>query len=310
MLLRRPDPEKDFDEVLAVLQACDRAAYGDSDWTAAELRQEWEEIDLQQDAWVAEVNARIAGLIQIYDHHEGLVEADGYVHPDCTGQGVGMRLLDAVETRALDFSSEVPQGGCPRVRISHLVGDERAPALMGGRGYVRVRTFFRMVIDVDSGLPGPRWSDGVVVKPFDVSEHGRQLHEADERAFTEEWGRQPLSYEAWAKKFLDRPGFDPAIVVVAWDDAEIAGFALNQHKHMGDWGFVRSLGVSPEWRRRGLGLALLQESFRRFAESGEKTVALGVDSENPTGATRLYEHAGMRQLWRADVWEKALRAGD
>ncbi len=35
--------------------------------------------------------------------------------------------------------------------------------------------------------------------------------------------------------------------------------------------------------------------------------ALGVDSENPTGATRLYERAGMRILWRADVWRKELR---
>jgi ribosomal protein S18 acetylase RimI-like enzyme len=43
--------------------------------------------------------------------------------------------------------------------------------------------------------------------------------------------------------------------------------------------------------------------------AGETTVALGVDSENPTGATRLYERAGMRILWRADVWEKELRPG-
>jgi ribosomal protein S18 acetylase RimI-like enzyme len=76
---------------------------------------------------------------------------------------------------------------------------------------------------------------------------------------------------------------------------------------MGDWGWVGALGVLPEWRRRGLGLALLRESFRRIHATGETVVALGVDSQNPTGATRLYERAGMRALWRADVWEKELR---
>ena len=76
---------------------------------------------------------------------------------------------------------------------------------------------------------------------------------------------------------------------------------------MGDWGWIGTLGVRPGWRRRGLGLALLQEGFRRFAERGETVAALGVDSENPTGATRLYERAGMRVLWRADVWRKELR---
>ena len=78
---------------------------------------------------------------------------------------------------------------------------------------------------------------------------------------------------------------------------------------MGDWGWVSELGVAPAWRRRGLGLALLRESFRRFRETGETVAALGVDSQNPTGATRLYERAGMRVLWRADVWEKELRPG-
>jgi ribosomal protein S18 acetylase RimI-like enzyme len=74
-------------------------------------------------------------------------------------------------------------------------------------------------------------------------------------------------------------------------------------------GVAHLLGVRRAWRRRGLGLALLRDSFRRFRESGETVVALGVDTENATGAVRLYEHAGMRVLWRADVWEKELRAG-
>ena len=45
---------------------------------------------------------------------------------------------------------------------------------------------------------------------------------------------------------------------------------------------------------RQIGLALLREGFRRLAGRGETVAALGVDSENPTGATRLYERAGMR----------------
>ena len=85
--------------------------------------------------------------------------------------------------------------------------------------------------------------------------------------------------------------------------------SLNYPKRMGDWGWIGTLAVRPAWRRRGLGRALLLEGFRRFAASGESHVALGVDSENPSGATRLYESVGMRVLWRADVWRKVLRAG-
>ena len=103
------------------------------------------------------------------------------------------------------------------------------------------------------------------------------------------------------------PRFDAELIPVAWDGDEVVGVSLNYAKRMGDWGFIRTLAVREAWRRRGIGLALLHESFRRFAARGETTAALGVDSENPTGATRLYERAGMRVLWRADVWQKELR---
>jgi ribosomal protein S18 acetylase RimI-like enzyme len=175
--LRRPHPTADFDEVLALVQACDRAVYGDSDWTAEELREEWDGLDVGRDAWVAVEEGRLAGVMHVYERRGGRVLADGYVHPDLTGRGAGALLL-------------------------------------------------------------------------------------------------------------------------------------NYPKRLGDWGWIGTLGVRPAWRRRGLGLALLYESFRRFAERGETLAALGVDSENPTGATRLYERAGMRVLWRADVWRKELRARD
>jgi ribosomal protein S18 acetylase RimI-like enzyme len=166
-----------------------------------------------------------------------------------------------------------------------------------------------MVADLDRVATAATWPDGVELRPLDVESHGRGLHAADEAAFVDEWGYRRKPYAEWAEHVFGRPRFDPALVVVAWSGDEIAGFSLNYPKRMGDWGWVGVLGVVPAWRRRGLGLALLQESFRRFREAGETAVALGVDSENPTGATRLYERAGMRILWRADVWEKELRPG-
>ena len=69
---------------------------------------------------------------------------------------------------------------------------------------------------------------------------------------------------------------------------------------------MRQLGVRPQWRRRGLGTALLVASFRLFWERGLKAVGLGVDGENTTGAVRLYERAGMRVVHRFDSYEKEI----
>jgi ribosomal protein S18 acetylase RimI-like enzyme len=57
--------------------------------------------------------------------------------------------------------------------------------------------------------------------------------------------------------------------------------------------WVQILGVLPEFRQRGLAQALLRHTFEEYARRGLDRVGLGVDAENPTGAVRVYERAGM-----------------
>jgi len=49
---------------------------------------------------------------------------------------------------------------------------------------------------------------------------------------------------------------------------------------------------------------LLRRSFTAFADRGIRRALLNVDAESPTGATRLYERAGMRVANRWDLWER------
>jgi mycothiol synthase len=74
-----------------------------------------------------------------------------------------------------------------------------------------------------------------------------------------------------------------------------------------EMGWVGMLGVRPGWRRRGLGELLLRTAFAQFARRGETRVGLGVDAQNETGATRLYERAGMSVAFQITVFRKDLR---
>lgn len=303
----RPTPDR-FDEVLALLRSADTAVYGDSDWTEPELREEWEGLDLDRDAWLVELDGRLAGVMHLVDRRGGRFIGDGYVHPALTGRGVGSRLLELLEERVREREPEWPDDEPVVVECAHLVGDERAPTLFAKHGYDRVRSFFRMVVDVSDPGPAPDWPYGIELRPLEVDRDGEAVHAAIEEAFAEEWGYRQRSYEEWRKRVFDWRGFDPSLVPVAWAGDAIAGASLNYPKRMGDWGWVGSIGVRPAWRGRGLGLALLRESFERFRQTGETTVALGVDAQNATGATRLYERAGMHVLYQADLWRKVIRA--
>jgi mycothiol synthase len=71
-------------------------------------------------------------------------------------------------------------------------------------------------------------------------------------------------------------------------------------------GFVGALGVRKPWRGRGIGMALLRRAFAEYQRRGAPHVSLGVDAQNPTGATRLYERAGMRVMTEDVAFEKSL----
>lgn len=307
MQVVRPTADR-FDEALGVLRSSDEAVYGESDWTSDGLRDEWDGLDLEHDAWLVEVDGRIAGVAHLLELKGGRVIGDAYVHPELTGRGVGSRLLDLLEQRARELEPVWPVGERVVLQVAHLVGDDRAPLLFAAKGYERARSFFRMVTDVRGPTPEPAWPEGTDVRPLEPDRDGRALYDAELEAFAEEWDYAALGYDEWRGRVFGRSGFDPSLVPVVWAGDELVAFSRNYPKRNGDWGFIGTLGVRPAWRRRGLGLALLHESFRRFRDTGETTVALGVDVENPTGATRLYERAGMRVLWRADVWTKELRA--
>ena len=76
-----------------------------------------------------------------------------------------------------------------------------------------------------------------------------------------------------------------------------------------DMAYVDSLGVRRAWRRQGIGLAMLHHAFGVFRRRGKKRVTLHVDAESLTGATRLYERAGMHVEEQNVFYEFVVREG-
>ena len=71
----------------------------------------------------------------------------------------------------------------------------------------------------------------------------------------------------------------------------------------------RRIIVLREYRRRGIGEALLYMAFDAFYKMGKKRVGLGVDASSLTGAATLYKRVGMYITRQFDLYEKELRAG-
>lgn len=306
--LRAPRRE-DMQAIVDLLVACDVSDLGQPDFNLETLEEDWASpgFNPETDAWLLEsADGALVGYGAV-ERRDGDVEisAIGWVHPDHRGKGIGTRLLQLQEKRARELVSEA--SGDVRVVLSvYKQGSAPAERLFTKHGLTHIRTSWRMLIEMSEAPPAPAWPDGITVRSW-TEDLDRAVHATDEEAFADHFGFAPGTYEHWEQKRRNMSNFDADLWILAMAGDEIAGIALCTY-FMGE-GYVQDLAVRRPWRKQGLGLALLHEAFGRFWRRGTKSVGLGVDSQNLTGATRLYERAGMHVLFAFDRYEKELRPG-
>jgi ribosomal protein S18 acetylase RimI-like enzyme len=144
------------------------------------------------------------------------------------------------------------------------------------------------------------------VRSGDAGEDLRLFYETTEEAMVDLWGHITLSFDEWRAR-RERTNIDLGLWFLALKEGEPGAAILCSISD--GMGWIDTLAVRRPWRRRGLGFALLRHAFRKLYGRGIRRVALGVDAESPTGATRLYERAGMRIGQQYAIYSKELRAG-
>jgi mycothiol synthase len=288
----RPLTAEDAQSVADLFSAYDAFHNGITDRaTADDVLDWWRRVDVTVAA--VDDEGRILGFGSLRRRGNCYV-ADNFVHPDARGLGVGSLILDWSERRTAD-------AGLPAIRAATSATDPAGKALLESRGYGYIRSFYRMVVDLEEQPPAPEWRDGfaVALEP----EQERLLYEALEEAFADHWGYEPRTFEEWIAHngpFADRLCY----LVRASDGTVAAGQICDEDRFGTAW--IAVLGVRPAWRRRGLGELLLRQAFHDLYARGRHRVTLGVDAENTTGATRLYERVGMAVSSQDDAYEKVL----
>lgn len=308
----RPAAWEDLEAVAQlILDVCTKDGDPSVAVSPEELRDQWKMpgFTLETDAWVAATpDGRVIGYEEFTSRYAHVVlDGDGYVHPDFMGQGVGSALLRALETRARQEMQRAEPGLRVYIRNVMATGDKVAREMHEAQGYKAVRFIWRMETHLEAPPPAPTWPEGIRLRPFELQDHNYLVYRAHQEAFRDHWGFTPRSYELWQHHMTEDETFDPSLWFLAWDGEQIAGYAICR-LHLGN-SWVGTLGVRRPWRKRGLGLALLQHSFGEFYRRGHKQVMLVVDAENPTGATRMYQKAGMQVVSEYVNYEKELRPG-
>lgn len=286
----RPLREDDAEQVAALFVEC----YGDARLIDAEEIRSWLHNEEFERDWlrVLERGGRVAGYGDIWPQPED-------VWLDVAAPGNWQLFFEWAE-------SEGAARGIGRVRIQIPHGHELAH-VAASRGYETWRHSLTMETALERPPETPETPDGLELRAY-RDEDADVLRRAIDDAFADDPFHTDLTPSNFREFFLRARGFDPSLWLLVWDGDELAGFSLNYPERGSDpgLGWVNTLGVRRPWRRRGLGEMLLRRSFAELYARGLRRVGLGVDAQNVTGALRLYERVGMRQLRRSDNWQKTL----
>lgn len=292
----REATSEDVDSAAAVLRAEEEDLRGRSDWGVEETAHIWRLANLEASALVEAPDGSTAAVVLAIDRG-GYRDAWVTVHPDFTRRGLAAALLPQVEERAR-------AAGMEKLTMGAFVENDGARRLFEKHGFREARHYYGMRIDFEGPPTPPSWPAGIEVSIFQP-EDARAFHEALGESFEDEWGFHQPPFEQWKRERLEAPETDTSLWFVVREGEEIVAVARCDPKREGG-GWVGALGVRKPWRKRGIGLALLKYTFVEFHRRGESHVGLGVDTENPSGATRLYERAGMRVINEDVVYEKEL----
>jgi mycothiol synthase len=315
-LVIRAPIQDDVHAVRDLIDACAQFDGNPQGVSLAELQTFWQMpgFDLARDAWVIDSpDERTAGYLDLYcpaphDH----IYADGWVHPDYRGLGIGRTLVQRAEARARELMAQAPSDARVALYVGAHSGNLAAARLFEREGFSLVRHFWRMSIALHDEPEEPAWPEGITLRGMRAGREERRVYEAKEEAFQDHYDHRALDYETWLRlNTADRETYDPSLWFVAEEGSEIVGVAICRPRTQASAteGWIGSLGVRRPWRQRGIGEALLRHALRAFYRRGQRSASLSVDASSLTGATRLYERAGMRVVSQLDRYEKVLREG-
>ena len=287
-------------ELVAVLAEADGT---DEVYQAEDLAEELQEhgVDPELDTWAVWDGDRLVGYgqlrVSLTTDHEGRARChlSGGVHPRYRRRGIGTALMDRMERRAVALAGERHPGVTPYLRAPGELDASDARRFLRGRGYVEVRYFEDLSRPVPDGpIPVPD-VDGVRLVGEDAlpEEAVRAAHNA---AFRDHWGSADITAEQWHHFAASRSSRPSLSSVAVAPDGSVQSYVL-AGEHVPRTLYIGIVGTVPGARGRGLAALCLARTLTLAAESGGyDTVRLDVDSESPTGATRLYERLGFRTV--------------
>lgn len=316
LILRPYQGEQDLPAIAELLNTCAIADdMIDTKTSVGELRIEFNEpsVKLERDLRLWEDSSgQLIGFASMWipeasETNEGVLWFK--VHPTARDRGLETEMIAWGESvmRQVGVERQVPVSLHAPVRETQ---PDRI-ALLEQQGFQPIRRFYRMARSLEDPIPQPEFPAGFTLAQMGGVADAEAWVEMFNKSFIDHWNHHEYKLEECIYWLEHNPNYDPTLDLIAIaPDGKFAAFCKSEidpeyNARIGRLeGWVNLLGTRRGYRRMGLGRAMLLSGLHRLKAAGMTVALLGVDSENPSGARRLYESVGFQQVLTNIVFAK------
>ena len=309
--------ESDYPHMVAVIEGMREADQLELAVSVDDIAREFQHLencDPYRDFIFAEVDGKPIGYTRVWWSKDpsGIYLYNHFVDldPEWYGKGIRNTMLRYSEQRLMEVAHAHP-AEVPRFFQSTAQDSEKDwIEVLSSEGYGVFRYGFRMKRPSLEDIPDLPLSDKIEVRPV-KPEHYRAIVDAWNEACKDMRGQIPISDEDF-KWFQESPLFKPSLWQIAWHENEVVGTILNMinerenTEYKRKRGYVELISVKRPYRGKGIAKAMIARSLKLLKDHGMTEAALGVDSENPSGALHLYQKMGFKVEKRVAFYRKKM----
>ncbi|HEY9673004.1 MAG TPA: GNAT family N-acetyltransferase [Waterburya sp.] len=305
-----------FVDIADLVKLNDASGQLDDDMLVSELQQFFNAPNVDRERnlrlWHNSRGELIAfGQLVLMSQQKQEIEAYLYfdIHPGWQGKALETEILQWGEERL----GEVGRVQNLSLKLLTFCRNDRLDRLirLEKQGFTHARSFLTMSCSLNQPISSPALPSGFTLRQFSSDGQCFQFPLGDVKdwvqlfneSFIDHWQHQDLTVETARHWLFNNPHCKPELNLVAVaPDGIFAAFcvgyinwdenALNRCNE----GWIKVLGTRRGFRRMGLGRAMLLAQMQQFKAAGVEVVKLGVDAENLTSATRLYQSVGFQPI--------------
>ncbi|MEW6491752.1 MAG: GNAT family N-acetyltransferase [Cyanobacteriota bacterium] len=306
-LTRRPYAgETDLEAIANLINTCEAVDRMDNGTSVPELRRSLDDPSVDTVRGIClweDADGQLVGFSRLWIAPTGEI-IDGFlgfrVHPTVRGGNLEMQIVAWAQGRLREVGQE--RGLQVKLRSGTRADQTDRIALLEKHGFIADRYFFTMELSLSDPIPEPQFPQGFTLYQGNEQDAEAKV-ELYNQAFIDHWNHHPLTVER-IKQELNKPYYRPELDLIAVaPDGTFAAFCyceINPEENIRNGrneGWIACLGTRRGFRKRGLGRAMLLAGIQQLKEASVNAVRLGVDTQNPSGALRLYESVGFRQVY-------------